>query len=162
VGWAVPQWSVEAHLRFMDDHRIATSVLSLTVPSVVGWNGRERCEMAREINEFVAAVVASHPARFGNFATLPLPDVEAAVTEAEYALDELGADGVVLLSNYEGVYLGDHRYAPLWSAINERSAVVLIHPGRPLVPLLAGVSGALVDYPSDATRNAVHIVFNGS
>ncbi|MFG3025036.1 amidohydrolase family protein [Streptomyces sp. NPDC048254] len=160
-GWSTPQWSPEAHLRFMDDNQIATSVLSLTAPSVVGWQSLERRDMARRVNEYVAELATRHPGRFGNFATVPLPDVEGAVSEAEHALDEIGADGVVLLSNYEGVYLGDAKYAPLWDALSRRSTIVFIHPGHPLVPLLADVPGPLVDYPFDTTRNAVQMVFSG-
>ncbi|MGW4494967.1 amidohydrolase family protein [Streptomyces sp. NPDC004376] len=160
-GWTTPAWSPEAHLAYMDEQQIATSVLSLTAPSVVGWEGQGRRDMARRVNEFVAETVTTHPGRFGNFATVPLPDVEGAVTEAEYALDELGADGVVLLSNYEGAYLGDPKYAPLWDALDCRAAVVFIHPGHPLIPLLPDVPGPLVDYPFDTTRNAVQMVFAG-
>lgn len=160
-GWVTPGWSTAAHLRFMDHNQIATSVLSLTAPSVVGWEGQQRRDLARKINEYVAELVGAHPGRFGNFATVPLPDVDGAVAEAEFALDSIGADGVVLLSNYEGIYLGDARYAPLWESLDERSAIVFIHPGHPLIPLLSDVPGPLVDYPFDSTRNAVHMVFNG-
>lgn len=159
-GWTVPQWSPDAHLKLMDDNQIATSVLSLTAPSVVGWKGRERCEMARRVNEYVAELAASHPGRFGNFATVPLPDVENAIAEAGYALDHLNADGIVVLTNYAGAYLGDRQYAPLWEAMNARGAVVFIHPGHPQMANLDGVPGPLVDYPFDTTRNAVHMVFN--
>lgn len=159
-GWALPEWSPEAHLMFMDDNGIETSVLSLTAPSVTGWTPEERPELARRINEYTSDLSAKHGARFGNFATVPLPDVEAAAAEAAYALDELHADGVVLLSNYDGVYLGEPGLAPLWQMLDERSAVVFVHPARPLPPL-AGVPGPLVDYPFDTTRNAVHMVFNG-
>ncbi|ORW10553.1 amidohydrolase family protein [Mycolicibacter longobardus] len=160
-GWTLPEWSPEAHLQLMDDNQIATSILSLTAPSVVGWQGQERRDLARRVNEYVADLGGKHPGRFGNFATVPLPDVDGAIAEAEYALDHLNADGVVVLTNYEGVYLGDPQYAPLWDVLNRRSAVVFIHPGHPQIPNLAGVPGPLVDYPFDTTRNAVHMVFNG-
>lgn len=161
AGWMLPSWSPDIHLDFMDRNQIATSILSLTAPSVVGWPAEQRGEMARRVNEYVAALVAERPTRFGNFATLPLPDVDGAVAEARFALDELKADGVVLLTNYDGVYLGDPQYAPLWRALDERSAVVFVHPGHPLIPTLPGVPGPLVDYPFDSTRTAVHMVFNG-
>ncbi|KAJ9475223.1 Amidohydro-rel domain-containing protein [Pseudozyma hubeiensis] len=128
---------------------------------VVGWKGQERRDMARRVNEYVAELGRQHPGRFGNFATVPLPDVEGAITEAEYALDHLMADGIVVLSNYEDKYLGDSKYSPLWEKLNERGAVVFIHPGHPQIPTLEGVPGPLVDYPFDTTRNAVHMVFNG-
>ncbi|MET9328048.1 amidohydrolase family protein [Tsukamurella sp. NPDC003166] len=159
-GWTTPPWSPDAHLSFMDANGIATSVLSLTAPSVVGWKGSERREMARRVNEYTAGLVSDRPDRFGNFATVPLPDVDGAVAEIDYALGELGADGVVLLSNYEGVYLGDDSYAPVWEALNRHRAVVFIHPGHPLLPVLPGVPGPVVDYPFDTTRNAVHMAYN--
>ncbi|MBU5411310.1 amidohydrolase family protein [Serratia ureilytica] len=160
-GWSLPKWTADDHLRYMDKQLIATSVLSLTAPSVVGWEGQARRDMARKVNEYTADLVAKYPTRFGNFATVPLPDVEGAVLEVEYALDVLKADGVVLLTNYEGIYLGDKKWAPLWAALNQRSAVVFIHPGHPIMDLLDGVPGPLVDYPFDTTRNAVHMVLNG-
>ncbi|MEZ5209938.1 amidohydrolase family protein [Gordonia sp. (in: high G+C Gram-positive bacteria)] len=159
-GWALPTWSPDAHLRFMDDNAIETSMLSLTAPSVTGWSPAERPGIARRVNEYTAGLVANHGPRFGNLATVPLPDVEAAAAEAVYSLDELHADGVVLLSNYDGMYLGDPALAPLWRVLDDRSAVVFVHPARPLAPL-PGIPGPLVDYPFDTTRNAVHMVFNG-
>ncbi|MEV6537141.1 amidohydrolase family protein [Streptomyces sp. NPDC051639] len=81
-GWSTPAWSPEAHLAFMNDQQVATSVLSLTAPSVVAWEGQERRDMARRVNEYVAELVSRYPGRFGNFATVPLPDVEGAVAEA--------------------------------------------------------------------------------
>lgn len=160
-GWALPSWNADDHLNFMGENQIATSILSLTAPSVVGWPEEERREMARRVNEYSSALVADRPKKFGSFATLPLPDVDGAASEARHALDDLKADGVVLLSSYDGMYLGDSQLAPLWNALNERSAVVFIHPGHPMVPTLPGVPGPLVDYPFESTRTAVHMVFNG-
>ncbi|NMD54261.1 MULTISPECIES: amidohydrolase family protein [Tsukamurella] len=160
-GWALPRWSEDAHLSFMDDNDIATSVVSLTAPSVVGWRGSERRDMARRVNEYAADLVRRRPDRFGAFATVPLPDVDDAVAEAEYALTELAADGVVLLSNYDGVYLGDPAYTPLWETLDRHRAVVFIHPAHAQLPLLPDMPGPLVDYPFDTTRNAVHMVLHG-
>ncbi|MCG3754901.1 amidohydrolase family protein [Amycolatopsis sp. Poz14] len=160
-GWTLPPWTPDDHLKYMDANGIATSVLSLTAPSVTGWTGPARREMARRVNEYTAELVRERPDRFGLFATVPLPDVEGAVAEVDHAFGALRADGVVLLSNYDGVYLGDDRYAPLWEALDRHRAVVFIHPAHPLVPLLPGIPGPMVDYPFDTTRNAVHMVFNG-
>src|SRR5580698_10618638 len=72
----LPKWSPELAIDYMDSHQIRTGILSLSAPSVVGWRGKERREMARRVNEYTADLVAKRPARFGNFATVPLPDVE--------------------------------------------------------------------------------------
>src|ERR1700732_3137599 len=69
-GMVIPQWSPESAIEFMDSQEIATGILSLTAPSVVGWNKSERREMARRVNEYTADLVATRRARFGSFATL--------------------------------------------------------------------------------------------
>jgi predicted TIM-barrel fold metal-dependent hydrolase len=76
-------------------------------------------------------LVKSRPDRFGQFACIPLPDVDGSVAEAVYALDELHADGVVLLSNAGGKYLGDKYFELLWAELDARAAVVFIHPTEP-------------------------------
>jgi 6-methylsalicylate decarboxylase len=156
----LPQWSPESAIDLMDSQEIATGILSLTAPGIVGWQESERPEMARRVNEYTADLVAKRPDRFGNFATLPLPDVEGALSELEYALDTLHADGVILLGNYAEKYLGDATFEPLWAELNRREAVVFVHPGLPLPPA-AGLAGPLVDYPFDTTRTAVQLVLNG-
>ncbi|HEX3790385.1 MAG TPA: hypothetical protein VHW44_21140 [Pseudonocardiaceae bacterium] len=50
----------------------------------------------RRVNEACAGARRAHPGRFGQFASLPLPDVDDALAELEYATDQLGCDGVVV------------------------------------------------------------------
>jgi predicted TIM-barrel fold metal-dependent hydrolase len=95
------------------------------------------------------------------FASIPLPDTDAAVAEAVYALDDLDADGVVLLSNARGRYLGDPDFEPLWAELDRREAVVFIHPAQPPMPLLADTPAPLADYVFDTTRTALNMVLNG-
>ncbi|MBM7327999.1 amidohydrolase [Agrobacterium sp. S2] len=160
-GWHSPKWSPESAIEFMDSQKIATGVLSLTAPSVVGWKPDERRDMAHRVNDYTAALVAKNPDRFGNFATLPLPDIDGALAEIEYAFDALNADGVVLLSNYQGKYLGDVVFEPIWAELDRRGAVVFIHPGKPAIPTIDGIPGPITDYPFDTTRTAVQLVLNG-
>lgn len=160
-GTVIPQWSPARAIDFMDSQEVATGILSLTAPSVVGWDKSERREMARRVNEYTADLVVKRPDRFGNFATLPLPDVDGALRELEHGLDTLRVDGVILLANYAGKYLGDAAFEPLWAELDRRHAVVFVHPGQPPLPTAAGVAGPLVDYPFDTTRTAVQLVLNG-
>ena len=156
----LPRWSPEHAIDLMDSQEIATGILSLTAPGIVGWNESDRREMARRVNEYTADLVSQRPDRFGNFATVPLPDVDGALSELEYACDALRADGVILLGNYADKYLGDATFEPLWAELNRREAVVFVHPGLPLSPAV-GLAGPLVDYPFDTTRTAVQLVLNG-
>ncbi|MFJ4192495.1 amidohydrolase family protein [Pseudomonas sp. NPDC089534] len=160
-GWGSPQWSPQSAIDFMDTQGIATGVLSLTAPSVQGWSAQAKREMARKVNEYTAGLVAQHPTRFGNFATLPMPDIEGSLLEIDHAFTVLKADGVVLLSNYGGQYLGDPEFEQVWAALDRHQATVFIHPGKPAIETLPGMPGPLVDYPFDTTRTAVHMVLNG-
>jgi aminocarboxymuconate-semialdehyde decarboxylase len=117
--------------------------------------------MARRVNDYTADLASVHTSRFGNFATLPLPDIDGALAEIEYALGTLKADGVILLANYLGKYLGDETFEPVWAELGRRKAVVFVHPGQPPLPTIPGVAGPLVDYPFDTTRAAVQLVLNG-
>lgn len=160
-GWNSPEWSPEQAIQFMDENQIATGILSLTAPSVTGWQGQSMIDMARKVNEYTAGLVQKMPARFGNFATLPLPDIDASLKEISYSYDYLGVDGVVLMTNYQGIYLGDESFRPLWEELDRRSAVVFIHPAKPPMPAIPGMPGPVIDYPMDTTRTAVHMVING-
>jgi len=160
-GWSSPTWSPESAIAFMDSLEIQTGVLSLTAPGVQGWTGQAKRDMARQVNEYVAGLVAQWPTRFGNFATLPLPDVDGTLAEIDHAFDTLKADGVVLLSNYGGTYLGDPAFESVWAELDRRRAVVFIHPAMPALNTVPGMPGPLLDYPFDTTRTAVQLVLNG-
>jgi predicted TIM-barrel fold metal-dependent hydrolase len=161
----MPKWSPELALSFMDANQISTGIVSLSAPSVVGWRGEQRRQMARRVNEYIADLVTKHSNRFGNFATVPLPDINGTLEEIRYALDTLHADGIFLLANYEGKYLGDPVFEPMWAELNHRQAVVLIHPGdtpgQPPLPLADGIPSPLLDFLLHTTRAAVQLVFNG-
>ncbi len=160
-GWKSPEWSPASAIRFMDDLQIGCGILSLTAPGLSGWQGAARSEMARRINDYAAEIVHGNPQRFGNFVTLPLPDIDAALRELDYALNDLHADGVVLMNNYDGIYLGDARFEPLWQALGSRACVVFIHPFKPPMTPLDGMPAPLTDFPADTTRTALHMTING-
>src|SRR5258708_18649841 len=117
--------------------------------------------MAGRVNDYGTDLVQRRPDRFGFFATLALPDVDAALTEVGRAFDQLKVDGVVLMSNCEGVYLGHPSFEPLWKELIRCGAVVYIHPAKPQMPLLQGIPGPITDYPFDSTRAAVDLVGAG-
>lgn len=160
-GWHSPEWTPDSAVSFMDGQGIRKGILSLTAPGVSGWRAAERQQMGRRVNEYGAELIARRPDRFGSFATLPLPDLDGSLAELAHALDVLKADGVLLLSNYEGRYLGDPLFEPLWTELDRRSAVVFVHPGKPAIPTIDGIPGPIVDYPFDTTRTAVQLVLNG-
>ena len=160
-GWPIPAWDPQATIDFMGKTSIATSILSLSSPSVCLLKEINPCNLARQVNEYAAELVNNHPNHFGQFACLPLCDIDGAITEAIYALDELHVDGVILFSNMRGTYLGDACFDSLWAELNARSAVVFIHPIDPPIEMLKGLPSPLIDFPFDTTRTALHMVANG-
>jgi 6-methylsalicylate decarboxylase len=160
-GWPTPNWDPQAAISMMDGQAIATGILSLSAPGVHLANDTEGRNLARQVNEYHAELVKSRPDRYGQFACIPLPDVDGSVAEAVHALDELHADGVVLLSSAGGKYLGDKDFEPLWTELDARAAVVFIHPTEPPIQMLKGLPSPLLDYPFDTTRTALHMVTNG-
>lgn len=161
-GRALPEWSPDSALAVMDRAGIATAILSVSTPGTTFLTDRdEAAALARELNEYAAAVSAEHPGRFGYFATLPTPDFPAAAHEAQYALDHLHADGVVLLANSAGVYLGDSGQEALFEALDERSAVAFIHPAELPSAAVPGIPPFAADFLLDTTRAAYLLVSNG-
>jgi 6-methylsalicylate decarboxylase len=160
-GQAIPAWSAGAALELLDQLGIDTAVVSVGRPGVFFGDIAAARTLAREVNDFAAELVRSHPGRFGFFATLPLPDVAGSLEEVEYAFDRLRADGVILLANTDGVYLGDPVFDPLLEELDRRQAVVFVHPTAPPGPGLPGVPPFSADFLLDTTRAALNLVRHG-
>ena len=167
-GYPLPAWSVDSALNVMDANGIQTGVLSVSTPGVslgdfssssVVANARAQ---ARSVNDYVANVVRDYPERFGLFATLTLPDVDGALAEAAYAFDTLKADGVILLANTQGQYLGDPKFDPLLEELNRRKAVVLLHPSALPGPTAPGVPPFMADFLLDTVRAALKLTLSGA
>ena len=161
-GGDMPRWSPEHAIAVMDDNMVATGVVSIPTPGVHLGDDAEAATMARKVNELGAELVKDRPDRFGLFATLPLPDVDGAVAAAAYAFDELGADGVMLLANVNGTYLGHPSFEPLLAELDRRSAVVFVHPTELPGPPIEGIGPPPADYPLDTTRAAINLVRVGA
>ena len=154
---------IETQLQSMDKWRIRTAVTSLT-PRVLLKNLHRLREIARTCNEFQARSVREHPSRFGSFALLPLPDVDAALEEITYALDILHLDGVGLFSSVNSRYLGDPLFDPVFDELNRRKAVVFVHPTHCEAPPETNLRAPpfVVEYVFDTTRAVVNLIFTGT
>ena len=84
--------------------------------------------MTRQTNKELSAICTQYPSHFGFFASLPLPSIQESIVEIDRALDELGALGFAVMSNANGVYLGDTALEPIFEKLNARKAILFIHP----------------------------------
>jgi predicted TIM-barrel fold metal-dependent hydrolase len=167
LGVRFPKWSAEKSLEVMDQYGISAAVLSLSAPGVYFSEVNEplgfAAELARQANNLGADLIKEHPKRFGAFATIPLPDVKASIDELKSALDEKGLDGIILLSNYDGYYLGDSRFDRLFAELDRRRAVVFVHPASPpgIGASHLGLPEATMDVCFDTTKTAFSLIANG-
>ena len=161
-GRAQPDWSPEESLHAMAELDIGTAILSMSTPGTSFLSEpADAAALARDLNDYTCGLVGAQPERFGFFATVPMPHIHAAVAETVRALDDLKADGVVVLANDAGVYLGEEGQDPLFGVLNDRSAVVFIHPHELPGPRVAGVPPFAADFLLDTTRAAYLLVRNG-
>jgi aminocarboxymuconate-semialdehyde decarboxylase len=142
---------------------VDTQVLTFTTPGTHVETPARAVELARLVNDALAAIARERGSRFTALATLPLNDPPASARELRRAMTELGLRGAMLFSNVNGVALADPRYQPLYRAANELDAVLHIHPTAPV-----GVEAMtdywlmpLVGFPFDTTLAAAKLVFSG-
>jgi predicted TIM-barrel fold metal-dependent hydrolase len=94
---------------------------------------------------------------------LPLPDVDAALSELSHALDVLELDGVALLSNVDGIYPGDPQLEPVWTELDRRGTYVFLHPAAPPAPAALPEHPVwLYEFPFDTTRALVNLIYSGT
>lgn len=157
----LPSWNIISHLQFMEAAGIETSVLSMPAPQPFFGDTEESHRAIRHYNEACARLKTAYPGKFLFCASLPLPDVDAALHEAIYALDTLGADGIKLATNSRGQYVGDAALDPLMKVLNERRAVLILHPHKPTPvseTVIATAPLAIYEYPAETTRAVINMI----
>jgi 6-methylsalicylate decarboxylase len=157
------RWTAELSLADMDRGGVAAAILSITNPGIWFGDKEKTRALARASNELGARLVQAHPTRFGLFATLPLPDVDASLREIAYAYDTLKIDGVGLFTSYDDVWLGNKAFRPVMEELNRRKAVVAVHPtaANCCRSLDYGVAPGSIEYGTDTTRAIIGVAFSG-
>jgi len=165
AGMPLPKWSAEKSLEVMDVNGIQYAVTSLTTPGAhLGGGVEQAATLARQCNEYAAELRQAHADRFGSFALLPLPFTESSCAEAVYALDVLGAEGIVVFGSSDGVFLGDQSLEELMAELDRRAAVVFVHPNlhKTSEELGSPLPGFLVEFLCDTSRAAVNLIVSGT
>jgi predicted TIM-barrel fold metal-dependent hydrolase len=140
---AIPEWSLERHLEMMSVGNVSKSMLSISSPGthIVPGNDELGRNLTRECNAYAADLKKRYSDKFGVWAALPLPDVEASLAEIDRAVEE-GCDGFGLMTNYHGNYVGGAALDPVFDKLNEIGATVFIHPTKPCIKLSSETSSA--------------------
>jgi len=167
LGIDFPKWTVETSFKKMKENGIKIAMLTISSPGVYfkghtfpeGFSER----LSRLTNEIIAENMHKYPEKFGGFATIPMLNQQAAIEEMKYALDILKLNGVCLLTNYNGKYLGHEDFDPFFKELNKRNAVVYIHPDDPgdEFDFELGIPNALIEVTFDTTRAVTNMMYNG-
>jgi predicted TIM-barrel fold metal-dependent hydrolase len=163
-GPVIPDWNASIAREVMARRGIGTAMASV-VPGVYWGDVRAASYWARHVNEFGARIVQDDPEHFGYFAQVPLPDVQAALREVEYAFDVLKADGITLMSSYGNQYPGDPAFDELFQELERRKAVVFMHPNTvppgASVPQLS-IPWGIAEFLFDTTRAVSNLLYSGT
>ena len=157
--------TVAERLKAMDAMAIDMEVLSINP----FWYGRDR-DLAGQIvavqNEKLAELCASHPGRFGAFASLTLQYPDLAVEQLETAVKKQGLRGAAIGGSVLGEDFSAPRFHPVWAKAEELGAVLFIHPQS--TPELArrfkgnGWLANTIGNPLDTTIALQHLIFEGT
>jgi predicted TIM-barrel fold metal-dependent hydrolase len=158
-------WTPEKSIDDMDRGGVAAAVVSITNPGLWFGDAAVTRRLARACNEYGAKLVQQHPTRFGLFAALPMPDVDATLKEIAFAYDEIGADGVGFMTSYGDTWLGNPAFRPVMEELNRRKAVVHVHPTAANccrnLEYAPGVGPGSMEYGTDTTRAIMGVAFSG-
>ena len=160
-------WSAAGAVTDMDAAGIATGI---ALPGLLlGADIQQNRALARSWNEFGAQVGRDFPGRFGLFASLPLADVEGSISEIDYAFDHLHADGCGIATNYGELWLGDARFWPIYEKLNDRKAVVFVHPAdapccapAKMSYMADGMDGSWIEWPMNTARTILSLLSSGA
>ena len=157
-------WTLDQTLSDMDRNGVASVLCSIAPQADPFRDVSKAVGLTRQCNEFFARLAADHPGRFGIFAAMPLPNVDAALREMEYAFGALKADGIALFTSYGDKWLGDPVFEPVFAELNRRNAVLFTHPNtnnccRNLLP---NIGDGTIEWGTDTTRAITNLLFNGT
>lgn len=156
-----PKWTPETSIKMMDNFQIEKAFVSISAPGTYFKNTEFSERLSRRCNELISEMINDYPGRFGGFASVALPGVKSALREVEYALDTLKLDGISLMSNVNGVYLGHESYQEFFDELNKRNAIIYIHPNE--IPQKGDHQflNPLYLWQNDTTRTIIDFIKSG-
>lgn len=151
-------------MREMDDTNVQVQVLS-TIPVLFNYwaKPKDGLETSRFLNDHIADTVAKNTKRFIGIGTVPLQDIELAITEMERCVAELKMPGLEIGSNINGINLSDPAFFPFYKRAEELGCSLFVHPWEMMgaqqmqqywLPWLVGM-------PAETSRAICSMIFGG-
>lgn len=157
-------WNIDKTLEDMAKGDVRAAIISLPHPVAVWPDPTDTRGLTRDWNDYVAMLVRDYPGRFGQFAMLPILDIEGSLREIDYAYGVLKADGINLMTNIGDRWLGDPYYDPIFAELNRRKSVVYTHPACPdcTAGVLPDIRESVIEFGTDTTRAIARLLFSGA
>lgn len=160
-GAEVPEWNLQKSLAMMDRNGIRVALLSASSPGAYAPEEATAIELANICNDELMDIVLRKPDRFGIFAALPLPHVEATLQTIKKL--PMAVDGFGMIASYEEKYLGHADFTPVFEELNKRKAIIFIHPtiGPGSLSFEIDLLPAVVEFTFDTTRTVLSLLRSG-
>ena len=155
---------VAGRLRAMDKQGVGREILSLWT-DIFGYGlpTAKGAAWHRLLNDTLADLAAARPDRFSWLASGPMNDAAAAARELERSMRDRDAVGAIVAANVEGTNLGECDLDEYWSACEQLSAPVFIHPAMPVAPARARkfALNQIATYTYDTTLAVGSLIMSG-
>jgi aminocarboxymuconate-semialdehyde decarboxylase len=154
---------VAQRIAWLDEKKIDCQLVA-TWPDIYGYGlPRERCTAwHRALNDTLAGWCSENAARFGFIASVPLPAADDAAAELGRAA-EIGAVGVMVPANVEGVNLGELKLDEFWAKAEALRLPAILHPvmATPAPRAMKFALAQSVHYTFDTTLGVGSLLFSG-
>ncbi len=159
-GWG----DIEAQLKMMEEAGISRAVLSYPTSDAHLKLGGLKA-VARAFNDNVGKILKRYPDKFIGAAVLPVGDSAEMLAELKRAREELGFQAISLATSYDGVYLDDQMFLPIYTQAEKQDIPIFVHSQivnpigyeRVQDPLLTPV----VEYVFDTTISIGKLLMSG-
>ena len=125
----------DKRIAILDHFGITVQVLSWDGPGADLLHGEAGVGFAKQVNDRLAAIVATHPDRYAGLAHLPLTSPEASADELQRCITHLGFKGAMIRGATDGRFLDDQMYDSLLSRAEALDVPLYLHPGVPPKPV---------------------------
>jgi predicted TIM-barrel fold metal-dependent hydrolase len=121
-GWG----DIEAQLKMMDQAGIDKAVLSYPTSDAHLKLG-SISQVVHLYNDNVAKVLKAYPKRFIGAAVLPVDNSIDMLNELKRVTNDLGFKAISLASSYNGIYLDDKMFLPIYREAGEKNIPIFVH-----------------------------------